>query len=137
MVWSQYINGISYNFLGSSDTSSDIIKEENNVTFRYPCSNSSICYPYALKFHPGTYFITLYGASGGNNRYESETIKAGNGGLVSALIDTKRRSPTLYLYIGGKGRDRNSTDEDSQDMEDIMAAVIQINTEAVAEVLLT
>ena len=87
--------------------------DQNTKSFiiDYPCYSRSICEPYELIFSPGKYKIELWGAQGGNARYQNtNNIREGSGGKgayvsgeVSFVGTTK-----LYLYVGGQGEDQTA-----------------------------
>ena len=77
-------------------------EDEHSTIIPYPCSLSCSCNPYHITFTPGSYFIELYGASGGNTRYEGKEQRGGLGGVVSAIL-TIHHKKEYYLYIGGEG----------------------------------
>ena len=73
--------------------------------YPYPCDNSSSCYPYNIKLHPGKYFIELWGAQGGGSYYNSiYTPGIGKGGYSCGVL-ILRKTQRFYLYVGGKGTD--------------------------------
>lgn len=102
---------ISYNFLGSNDQGQDpAVKNNRQVTFNYPCSNDNSCAPYAIKFSPGIYNISLCGAKGGDAYKSNNFIEnsAGNGNCVEANLELFKNTQ-MYLYVGGKGTNQGST----------------------------
>ena len=83
-------------------------------TFFYPCTSSVTCKPYLLFLKRGTYKIELWGAQGGDARLaNSETMQeniGGKGGYVSGIIRLTQ-STQMYLFVGGRGQDQNSTEQ--------------------------
>ena len=79
----------------------NVTKSNSRIIFDYPCSTSTTCTPYIIKFPRGFYKFELYGASGGDATY-SEKYKGGCGGLSTGEL--RAYIPTsLFLYLGGKG----------------------------------
>ena len=86
----------------------------NSYLFHYPCTNESECAPYEVLLSPGTYQIELWGAQGGDGRYQNnQTIRSDSGGKGAYVNGTIQFNGTvkLYLYIGGKGEDQISKTE--------------------------
>ena len=93
---------------------------EKNVTyndasrayiFNYPCYSRTECEPYELIMSPGTYKIELWGAQGGDARYQNQdNIRKGSGGKGAYVSGTIQLIGTtkLFLYIGGQGEDQSS-----------------------------
>ena len=100
-----------------------------NISYElfYPCLNSVNCTAYKAVLEPGTYFIELYGASGGggsppyrfaNNTFLSQDIvkfykgnaktytinvsRSGSGGYTSGSLIVPKRT-TFYIHLGGEG----------------------------------
>ena len=90
-----------------------IIINQNSKIYQYPCSDESECYPYELEFLPGKYKIELWGAQGGDARYQNSkklrTNSGGKGAYVRGIIKFQQKTK-LYLYIGGKGEDQKYID---------------------------
>ena len=103
-----------------------VSQSKDQITFEYPCTNTSNCTSYELFFQPGVYQIELYGASGGGNvtsllakilnlycdntnkdyfsdvSCEKDYSRSGAGGYISGKINFTK--PTkAFLTIGGKG----------------------------------
>ena len=85
------------------------LSNENAFLFNYLCKDESICDSYELIFSPGTYKIELWGAQGGDARYQNQDNlrpdSGGKGAYVKGLIQFIGTTK-LYLYIGGKGEDQ-------------------------------
>ena len=85
----------------------------NTYIFNYPCNSTTSCYPYNVLIHPGKYIFRLWGAQGGDGRYQNNhTVRTDSGGkcaFVSGKISIKQTT-RLYLYIGGKGEDQTDYD---------------------------
>ena len=81
--------------------------------FNFPCQNSSECKPYSIFLKPGIFKFELWGASGGDARKQNQEIirenSGGKGAYVSGIIQF-HKSIKLYLFIGGKGENQNSTE---------------------------
>lgn len=59
--------------------------------------------PYILHLKPGSYFVGLWGANGGQGCQNGERIKpGGSGAFVSARLDLTK-SVNLYLFVGSAG----------------------------------
>ena len=80
--------------------------------FNYPCTSEAKCAPYEVLFSPGTYKIELWGAQGGDARYQNtDTLipeSGGKGAYVSGIIHMVGTTK-MFLYIGGKGADQTET----------------------------
>ena len=74
--------------------------------FEYPCVSNSECVPYKVKLERGYYLIECWGASGGNDCFNSGYSK---GAYASGILYIESQR-TLYFYIGGKGSDGGQTD---------------------------
>lgn len=68
-------------------------------TANYPYKGS----PYRVVLPKGFHFVELWGASGG-------CTNAGKGGYASGYIMLKKKTE-LYLYVGGKGQEGNSSSQ--------------------------
>jgi hypothetical protein len=64
--------------------------------FEFPGSS---CQPYERTYLPGTYFLEVWGGSGGTNRQTT----GGNGGYSKGTL-TLTSSTLFYIYIGGQGQ---------------------------------
>ena len=87
---------------------------QNVTIYQYPCEKESECYPYELEFSPGIYQIELWGAQGGDARYQNtNNLRPNSGGKGAYVKGTIRfeRTTKLYLYIGGKGEDQKYIDQ--------------------------
>ena len=93
----------------SSQYKANVTQNGNEYTFFYPCSSSIECTYYKLRLLPGKYKIELWGAQGGDGRYqntiETRPNSGGKGSYVSGIISLYRTT-TFYLYIGGRGEDQ-------------------------------
>ena len=106
-------NGIRYHLVEKSLGQPNVTKNENSFTFNYPCSDTSICTPYRILLSPGLYKFELWGAQGGDGRYQNqETMREGSGGRGAYVSGSIRIAGTqiFYLYIGGKGEDQSAID---------------------------
>ena len=106
-------NGIRYHLVEKSLGQPNVTKNENSFTFNYPCSDTSICTPYRILLSPGLYTFELWGAQGGDGRYQNqETMREGSGGRGAYVTGSIRIAGTqvFYLYIGGKGEDQSAID---------------------------
>ena len=108
--------GIKYKLL---DTTKGLrkVKQENSTSFsfEFPCESTTSCTPYEIYFSPGYYSIELWGASGGNAREQNtDEMRADSGGHGAFVSGQLLLSGTykFYLYIGGKGEDQSSIEED-------------------------
>ena len=73
----------------------DAVQEQGRkTTFNYPCESTSDCYPYEVKFKPGTYQIECIGAGSQQNE-NLFSYGAKTKGVIHFLETT-----TLYLYVG-------------------------------------
>ena len=101
---------IAFAFLSYLANSFEVNK---SVIYEYPCKDESDCHPIEIDFLPGIYRIELWGAQGGDSRYQNKpTIRpdsGGKGGYVKGTIEFQQKTK-LYLYIGGKGEDQKYTD---------------------------
>ena len=83
--------------------------EGNVAKFDYPCSTTLECSPYKVFFLPGKYKFELYGAQGGNGRYQNLDLiredSGGKGAYVSGVLNLFYEA-TFYFFIGGKGEDQ-------------------------------
>ena len=90
------------------------ISTSNSLIFHYPCVSTTECAPYEVIFSPGTYNIELWGAQGGDARFQNtEDLRpdsGGKGAYVSGIIHFIGTTK-LYLYIGGKGQDQIAIDQ--------------------------
>ena len=105
----QSFQGIKYNVINKSIGKRNVIVNNKSYIFKYPCENTSFCTPYKLLISPGYYLFELWGACGGNGRYQNnETIRedsGGKGAYVSGKI-ALTGTQIFYIYIGGKGEDQ-------------------------------
>ena len=107
-------NGIRYHLVEKSLGQPKVTKKDQTFTFNYPCSDTSICTPYRIILSPGFYKFELWGAQGGDARYQNQpTIRQGSGGRGAYVSGSMRIAGTqvFYLYIGGKGEDQSKTDK--------------------------
>ena len=85
---------------------SSFVIENGTLFVPFPCEESSSCSPYRIKFKPGLYQVSLYGASGGDIRSTEKGIyEGGKGGLVKALLSFAKYTEA-FLFIGGQGHDK-------------------------------
>ena len=101
--------GIKYQIVNKTKGKKRVVVDDNVFIFKYPCSNTSDCSPYKLLLSPGYYQFELWGAYGGDARYQNtpnlREDSGGKGAYVSgklAVVGTLE----LYLYIGGQGEDQ-------------------------------
>ena len=105
----------------------NINRLNNSIELLYPCSDQINCTCYKGVFDPGTYFVELYGASGGRTatpyRFENNTFidqsivkyykgnavplddnssRGGAGGYTSGCLIIPRRT-TMFIHLGGEG----------------------------------
>lgn len=83
----------------------------NRAVFNYPCKSSVTCAPYEIHLQPGIYRIELWGAQGGNGRFEGTGVINVNSGGKGAYVRgdiTVENNLTLFLYLGAKGQDQIS-----------------------------
>ena len=85
----------------------------NNVLlYKYQCEDTTTCHPIEVNLSKGTYKFELWGAQGGEGRFQNQITlhddSGGKGAYVSGVIKLDEER-TFYLYIGGKGEDQNST----------------------------
>lgn len=101
--------GVKARVVDKTKGSLQIEKIKNSIIFKYPCNDSSDCTPYDIVLSPGVYRFELWGAQGGNGRFQNEkTIREGSGGKGAYAAGTINLIGTtrLFLYIGGKGEDQ-------------------------------
>lgn len=102
------IDDIKFSLVNDSKGAVNVTHDGNKYIFNYPCDFSVDCTPYLVKFPPGVYRFSLWGAEGGNSRkLNSPDMKdhaGGKGAFVSGEISL-RTDTILYLYVGGKGED--------------------------------
>ena len=79
----------------------NVTKFNSRIIFDYPCSSSTICTPYIIKFPKGFYKFEIYGASGGDATHKKKAF-GGCGGLSVGELRASNIT-SLFLYIGGKG----------------------------------
>ena len=105
------INKIHLIFQGSSDLIKNPVIHLNQTTILipYPCKSIVVCHPYKITFPPGSFYVELYGGSGGNVTKSSYSSKGGKGGKVSTVISGLRNS-FYYLYIGSHGMNADDND---------------------------
>ena len=97
------MNKIRLTFQGSEiQIKNKIIRNQTSLLIPYPCEDSTECAPYKISFPPGTFYIELYGASGGNVTKSEYSSTGGKGGKASTVISSRIHS-SYYLYIGGHG----------------------------------
>ena len=124
------INVLQWKILDSQLGTANVkVIDDKNFTFDYPCTNYTNCTGYEVIFSPGTYEISMYGASGGgittkelvlvrgqpnltfaciNHTHDSnidcfaQYSASGAGGYVSGIITFKTHTKG-YIHIGGKG----------------------------------
>ena len=84
----------------------------NVAKFDYPCTSTTTCKPYTVFFFPGRYQFELYGAQGGDGRFQNTVDirkdSGGKGAYVSGVLNIIKGT-TMFFYIGGKGEDQTST----------------------------
>ena len=81
----------------------------NTYIFHYPCELNTLCYPYDIIIQPGRYLFQLWGAQGGDSRYQNiyeiRKDSGGKGAFVSGVI-TIKQTTRMFLHVGGKGEDQ-------------------------------
>ena len=106
--------GIRYKVVNKTLGSSRITKKSNAFLFDYPCDNLSECTPYEVMFSPGRYRIELWGAQGGDSRWQNtgniRVDSGAKGTYVSGDIYIAGTT-VMYLYIGGRGENQWSREQ--------------------------
>ena len=83
---------------------SHAIYHKGSFLYKYPCFESTNCFPIVVNLTEGPWRIECWGASGGeaySERY-SKIFNRGKGGYSTGIINVVD-SQVLYLYIGGEG----------------------------------
>ena len=89
-----------FKFLGSSNKLSNApICLNDSIVVRYPCSSSISCSPFSVFFSPGSYYVELYGASGGNASKNNIIVRGGKGGFVSGIISFRQKRRNFNSQI--------------------------------------
>ena len=83
---------------GSSPTNAPVEKSRSLV-LRFPCKNTSICFPYELTVYPGVYQIECWGSIG--QKWNSYTYP-GLGAYTKGTLFTNKRIK-FFIYVGAKG----------------------------------
>ena len=103
--------GIRYKLVDKSKGTINVQKNDlsRSILFKYPCKNTSVCTPYDVFIPPGVYQFELWGAQGGDGRYQNtpnlRTGTGGRGAYVSGKL-TLVGLTNLFFYVGGKGEDQ-------------------------------
>jgi hypothetical protein len=76
------------------------IKENSNFT--YNCTTNSSCAAYEVNIDPGVYLLEVWGAKGGDGKYDNTPRYGGAGGYSRGVI-TIRQTRKMFVMIGGSG----------------------------------
>ena len=75
-------------------------KTHKTLTFRYPCSNTTICTPYKLTLSPGAYQFECWGSKGVSSH---PPAYPGKGAYTKGSIAFFKKTE-VYVYIGATGQ---------------------------------
>ena len=78
------------------------------LTFNYPCSSLSVCYPYQVELFPGVYRFEAWGAQGSS---ASSKYEGGRGGYTAGTIRLVNQTK-LYIFVGITGHSYSGDVED-------------------------
>ena len=91
---------ISFRILNESLGKPNVVKIKNSLTFYYPCVNTSICSPYEMSLSPGLYKFELWGAQGGDARYQNvQDMRKGSGGRGAYVSGILQINTTRTFYL--------------------------------------
>ena len=114
----------------------NVTSDSNKYYIYYPCESTTDCTPYFTTLPSGTYYIELYGASGGSStetmpfrfqnnsfldidivkRYNGNTVNnenityqsiSGSGGYTAGVLIVPKET-VFYIRLGGKGGKKSS-----------------------------
>ena len=96
---------ISFSLVNESKGSPKILQNESKYTLLYPCEYSYDCTPYKARLKAGSYFVELYGASGGSDHKTSSFRNADNSFISQEIVDFYGGNvePTSHNSLGGSG----------------------------------
>ena len=103
--------GIRYKVMNKTLGAKKVTVDSNTYVFDYPCNDSTACTPYEVLFSPGRYKIELWGAQGGDSRYQNTGNIRKDSGAKGAYVSGEiyiAGTTVMYLYIGGRGENQFS-----------------------------